>query len=202
MKKILLFAVMLLLLFTLLPIAPIAAPGPKPKERAEVTVSGDITSDEVTYTLDIRRAGRLVIVYGSADDLTFNDRGDRETEDWVKLGTECSWDYFEGAGLHEEGGLGIRIDKSGETEIFYEFDRTVEVEGSKKLWFKYQLTGSGIWSDESIPYGEITVTGETFTINEMFYERTSKKKGKGAIGVTYVPVWSGSLSFTITIDEI
>lgn len=172
MKKTLVAITMLLLTLMLLSTAPIAAVGSKPKEQANVELIGpDITSG--VNTLDIRRAGRLVIVYGHAD----------------LVGIE--WGDFQNG--HE---LGIRIDKSGETEIIYRFD-TKDFEG--KEWSKYRLTGSGKWSDGSIPYGTIIVTEETFTIDEMFYERKGKK---GAIGVTYVPVWSGSLSFTTTIDEI
>lgn len=176
MRKIVLVSiVMSLLALTLLPTAPAVAKKPEPEEMVNVTVSGDVLTDGVV-TLDIRRAGRLVIVYGPAcmsTDLT---------------GT--GWDDFEDG--HQ---LGIRIYKSGETEIIYTFG-TSDFEG--KGWPKYRLMGPGIWSDESIPYGTVSVTEETFTIEEMSYERKGKK---GAIGVTYNKVWDDPLTFTITIEE-
>ena len=163
---------MLLLALTLLPTAPTVAKKPKPEEKAEVTVDGEISTGAVT--LDIRRAGRLVIVYGPACMST------------DLAGTE--WDDFEDG--HQ---LGIRIYKSGETEIIYTFG-TKDFEG--KEYSKYRLMGPGIWSDESIPYGTVSVTEETFAIDEMSYERKGKK---GAISVTYEEVWSGLLSFDISI---
>ena len=96
--------------------------------------------------------------------------------------------------------LGIRIDKRiGVTAIIYRFG-TKDFEG--KPVSRYQLTGPGIWSGGSIPYGTVTVTEENFIIYEMFYERTSKKKGKGAIGGTYVVVGSARLSFNIDITPL
>ena len=171
MRRTALFSIiMLLLALTLLPTASIVAKGPKPEEKANVTVLGDISTIE-EVTLNIRRAGRLVIVYGPADleGITYGDFED---------GRE----------------LGIRIDKgTGEVAIIYRFD-IKDFEG--KEWSKYQLTGTGIWSTGSIPIGTITVTDETFTIYEMFYERKGKK---GATTVTYEEVWSGLLSFGISI---
>jgi len=164
---------MLLLTLTLLPTAPIAAPGPKPKEKAEVRFNGpDITSEwliwDVGYT-------KLVIVYGDAD-LTFVNPED-----------------FAGP---QEGKGGVRINKrTGETEIIINFGKYET--GPYKGWPRYQLDGSGEWSGVSIPYGTITASDGSFTIYEMFYER----KGKGATGVEYVPVWDGLLSFTINIGE-
>lgn len=191
MKKVLLLSLALLLTLTLLPTASIAALGPKPKEWAKVEFIGlDITS-EVT-TLNIRRAGRLVIVYGPTD-LTFVET---TTGLWYNATLDLNF-----AGLWKEGKVGIRIDKgTGEADIIYNFDR-YETDPYKG-WFRYQLEGSGEWSGESIPYRDITVENGAFTIYEMFYESASKKgKGKGATGVTYDPVWNGRLSFTITIDK-
>ncbi len=68
-------------------------------------------------------------------------------------------------------------------------------------WFKYQLEVPGTWSGESIPYGTIDVDGEAFTIYQMIYNSGSKKNGKGATGVTYEEVGSGSVSFNTIIDS-
>jgi hypothetical protein len=172
-----LFAIiMLILTLTLLPTASVVAPGPTPKEKAEVTVYDDNIYTDGAVTLNVRRAGRLVIVYGLAD----------------LKGTV--WDEFEDG--HQ---LGIRIDKSGETEIIYTFGTELFED---EPCAKFQLEGFGTWSGKSVPYGTVTVTDKTFTIYELFYERTSKKNGKGAIGVTYVEVGSGLLSFTVEIDSV
>ena len=107
MRKEVLFAIiMLLLTLTLLPTASVVAPGPKPKEQANVELTGpDIMSDGVE-TLDISRAGRRVIVGGPA----------------ALVGIE--WDDFETG--HQ---LGIRIDKrNGKTCIIYTFG-TSDFEG-------------------------------------------------------------------------
>ena len=182
MKRVLLISLALILTLTLLPTTPIAALKPKPEEKAQVTVIGDITSDELT--LDVYRNGKLVVLVGPAD-FTFKE----------KLGD------FAGS---QEGNLGIRIDKrTGEADIIYSFDRyeTSEVDERYVGWFKYQLEGPGTWSGESIPYGTIDVDGEAFTIYQMIYKSGSKKNGKGATMVTYEEVWSGSVSFNIIIDS-
>ncbi len=175
MKRVLLISFVLIL--TLLPTTLIAALKPRPEEQAQVTVSGDITSGELT--LDVHRSGKLVVVVGSAD-FTFE-------------GT--LWGEYAGS---QEGTLGIRIDKrTGEVDIIYSFARykTGDYEG----WFKYQLEVPGTWSSGSIPYGTIDVDGEAFTIYQMIYSSGSKKKGKGATIVTYEERWSGSVSFNIII---
>ena len=181
MKRVLLISFVLIL--TLLPTTLIAAPKPRPEEKAQVTVSGDIENGALT--LDVYRYGKLVVVTGPAD-FTF-----KET-----LGEDF-------AGFHE-GKVGIRIDtRTGEVDILYSFDRyetTDEVDARYVGWFKYQLEVPGTWSGESIPYGNINVDNEAFTIYQMIYTSGSKKNGKGATGVTYEYVGSGSVSFEIIID--
>ena len=177
MKRVLLISLALILTQTLLLTTPIAAIKPKPEEKAQVTVSGEITGSDLT--LDVYRSGKLVVVVGPAD-FTFEET----------LGE------FNGS---QEGNLGIRIDKrTGEADIIYNFARyeTGDYEG----WFKYQLEGPGTWSSGSIPYGTIDVGGEAFTIYQMIYSSGSTKKGKGATMVTYEEVWSGSVSFNIFIE--
>ncbi len=182
MKRTLLISIALILTLTLLPTTPIAALKPKPEETAQVTFSGDITSD--VLTLDVYRSGKLVVVTGPAD-FTFE----------IDLGN------FTGP---QEGNLGIRIDKrTGEADIIYSFDRykTGEVDERYVGWFKYQLEGPSTWSGENIPYGTIDVDGEAFTIYQMSYTSGSKKNGKGATLVTYAEVWSGSVSFNVVIHS-
>jgi len=180
-KKVLFVSLLFLLTLILLPTASVVAPGPEPKEQANVTVVGDISTNGVV-TLNIRRAGKLVILYGPAD---------------------LEGKEFEGIelGAFEDGHqLGIRIDKrTGVTEIIYNFG-TKDFEG--KTVSKYQLTGPGTWSDGSIPYGTVTVTEENFIIYEMSFEHASKKKGKGAIGGTYVEDGRATLSFKISITPL
>jgi hypothetical protein len=182
MKRVLLISIALILTLTLLPTTPIAALKPKPEEKAQVTVNGDIARIELT--LDVYRSGKLVVLVGPAN-FTFE----------VNLGDFTS---------SQEGNLGIRIDKrTGEAEIIYSFDRynASEVDARYVGWFKYQLEGPGTCSGESIPYGTIDVDGEFFTIYQMVYTSGSKKNGKGATHVTYEKVWSGSVSFNVTIDS-
>ena len=174
-------SIVLLTLFfilALLPTTPIAAIKPRPEEQAQVTVSGDITSVELT--LDVYRSGKLVVVVGPADFTFVETLGD-----------------FTGS---QEGNLGIRIDKrTGEADIIYSFARYET--GDYVGWFKYQLEVPGTWSGESIPYGTIEVDDEAFTIYQMIYSSGSKKNGKGATRVTYEEVWSGSVSFEIFIKS-
>ena len=181
MKRVLLLSFVLIL--TLLPTTLIAAPKPRPEEKAQVTVSGDIENG--TLTLDVYRYGKLVVVTGPAN-FTF-----KET-----LGEDF-------AGFHE-GKVGIRIDtRAREVDILYSFDRyeADEVDERYVGWFKYQLEVPGTWSGESIPYGTIEVEGEAFTIYQMIYTSGSKKNGKGATGVTYEVFGSGSVSFEIFIES-
>ena len=180
MKRALLLSFVLIL--TLLPTTPIAAPKPRPEEKAQVTVSGNIENGALT--LDVYRYGKLVVVTGPAD-FTFKET----LEDF--------------AGFHE-GKVGIRIDtRTGEVDILYSFDRykADEVDERYVGWFKYQLEVPGTWSGESIPYGTIEVEGEAFTIYKMIYTSGSKKNGKGATGVTYEEIGSGSVSFNTIIDS-
>jgi hypothetical protein len=182
MKRVLLISLALILTLTLLPTTPIAALKPKPEETAQVTFSGDITSG--VLTLDVYRSGKLVVVTGPAG---FTFKGN--------LGN------FTGS---QEGNLGIRIDKrTGEADIIYSFDRYEPNDVDERYvgWLKYQLEGPGTWSGESTPYGTIDVDGDTFTIYQMNYTSGSKKNGKGATLVTYEKVWSGSVSFNVTIDS-
>ncbi len=182
MKRVLLISLALILTLTLLPTTLIAAPKPKPEEKAQVTVSGDITSGELT--LDVYRSGKLVVVVGPAN-LAFGET----------LG---------GYTGSKEGNLGIRIDKrTGEADIIYSFDRYLEGDVDERYvgWFKYQLEVPGTWSGESIPYGTIDVDGEAFKIYQMIYNSGSKKNGKGATMVTYEEVESGSVSFNVIIDS-
>ena len=72
MKRVLLISLALILTLTLLPTTLIAAIKPRPEEQAQVTVSGNITSVELT--LDVYRSGKLVVVVGSADFIRENTR--------------------------------------------------------------------------------------------------------------------------------
>jgi hypothetical protein len=140
----------------------------------------------IALNLDVGLHGKLVIIYGDAD-LTFEEP---PTDLWEEF-----------TGFHE-GKLGIRIDKStGEVHVIYMFDEYEE--GDYVGARKYQLETYGTWSLGSIPYGTVEVDNKDFTIDQIVYQRTSKKKGKGAIGVTYKEVLTGGgLSFTITIEEL
>ncbi len=175
---------MLLLTLTLLPITPTAAVGPKPQEKADITIVGDITG--IASDFDVGLHGKLTIVYGDVD-LTFKEPN------------QGDWLYF-----NNDGKLGIRMDKkTGEVHIIYMFDEYTEADGvSKRYWGakKYQLETYGTFSRGSIPYGTVEVDNEV-TIYQIKYQETSKKNGKGAFGVTYVPFLEGvDLSFTITIN--
>lgn len=145
-------------------------------------------------TLDIRRSGRTVIVhsdYCGPVDLTFEGEAGGlwyVNEDLDFVGDRA-------------GKFGFHIDKrTEEAWIIHRFDKFES--GPYEGWFRYQLEGFGVLSElseGSIPYGTIAVEGETFTIYEMTYERTSKRNGKGVTGVTYEDTWSGSLCFEIII---
>jgi hypothetical protein len=114
MKRALLIPFALILTLTLLPTTLIAAIKPRPEEQAQVTVSGNITSVELT--LDVYRSGKLVVVDGSADFTFVKKLGDFDDS--------------------QEGSLGIRIDKrTGEADIIYNFARYET--GDYAGWFKY-----------------------------------------------------------------
>ena len=177
----------------MLPITPTIAVGPKPRAKADVTFDdeGDITGS--ASNLDVGLHGKLTIVYG---DVNLNVVQAVKSQ----YKNEC-WNNFD-----IEGRLGIRMDKrTGEVEIIYMFDEYTEAYGvSERYWGakKYQLETYGTFSGGSIPYGTVEVDNEV-TIYQIVYQQTSKKNGKGAFGVTYVPVLEGEvLSFKITIDDI
>lgn len=176
--------VMLILTLTLLPITPTIAVGPKPRGKADVELIGGISGSASNF--DVGLHGKLTIVYGDVD-LTFVKP--YEEEDW--------WQNFDNEG---EGRLGIRIDeRTEEVHIIYMFDKYEET-GYKK----YQLETYGTFSG-SIPYVTVFVANEEFEIYQIVSQRSSKKNGKGAIGVTYVSVFPEEvelkITFTITIIE-
>jgi hypothetical protein len=116
------------------------------------------------------------------------------------------WGEF--VGIHE-GTLGVRIDKrTGEAHVIYMFDEYEEGDVPERYVGarKYQLETYGTLTAGSIPYGTVEVAEEDFVIYQIVYQQTSKKNGKGAIGVTYekvFPVLEGEvLSFTITINDL
>ena len=192
MKKMLLFAVMLLLIFTLLPTTVVAPKPDKPSPKAEIATvvfSGDdVTSQELTLTFDTR--GSTTRLYPTG-------------EQTVQL----TFDFGLSDELVEETGypncddsVGIIINKkTQETTIVYKFYKYKEGDDYEG-WFKYQLEVFGEWIGEDLPYGEITVDDEDFEIWSMIYPRTSKNPRKGAIAPRKdVKVWSGPLDFSITI---
>ena len=77
MKRGAFFTTALLLSLLLLPILPITAPKPNPKESANVTLLGsDITSQSLTLDIDIQQGGKTIIVHVADQqyvDLYFED---------------------------------------------------------------------------------------------------------------------------------
>jgi hypothetical protein len=171
----------------MLPTASIVAVGAKPKEKADAQFIGPDITSSLLKDLDVY-IHKFVVLFGPAG-LTFEPNGG--------LWEENDHNF---AGGHA-GTLGIRIIKrTREAEIIYNFGEYED--GRYEGWPKYELKGLGKWSGERTPYETITVNDEEFTISQIFYESTSKKKGKGATSVEYIEVWRESLSFEITITPL
>jgi len=195
MKRVLLLSLALLLTLTLLPTVSMAAPGKNKKEPdyRTVTFAGDITGTGELQVLEWGKNFRLYTPTRENTPLEFVDRNDL----WVNK----TGDYF--GGVHKKGKLGITITKStGEASIIYNFDEyeSGEIDERYVGWPKYQLEGYGQWEGKSMPYGSVSASGD-FKISQMFYTSMSKGKAKSATGVTFEEVWTGLLSFTITIDK-
>ena len=174
---------MFLLSLALLPLASIASARPKSNEQVNVILAGDIASSE--EVLDVSRAGRAITVHS-----TF--RGPVTLQFGVATGV------FVGG---HEGKLGFFLDKNTqEALVVYQFD-SYEA-GEYAGWAKYRLEGNGGWNGESMPVGIIVASGD-FVIYEILYSLISKgKSGKSATSVEYVEVWSGVLTFDVTITPI
>ena len=200
------FFITLLLLFLLLPILPITAPKPNPQGSANVELIGndmDITSPLMTFDIDIQRGGKTVIVH-SADqqyaDLTFMG----STQGLWYVNTELDF-----AG-DQEGKLAFSIDpNSNNAFVIFNFGRYTEQDVEDGIiidryvgWLKYQLTGHGQWTGDNIPYGSVSIANEEFNICQIFYTPSGKGKGNSATGGSSVEVWSGVITFEITINPL
>ena len=206
MKRVAFFITLLLLSLFLLPILPITAPKPNPKESANVKLEGpnpDITSPLMTFDIDVQRGGKDVIVH-SADqqyvDLIFVETTPRL---WY-VNSELD---FVG---DQEGKLAFCIDQeSNNAFVVFNFGKYEPQDvddgiiiGRYVGWTKYQLVGHGQWSGENIPYGSVSIKAEEFNIYQIFYTPSGKGKGNSATGGSSEKIWSGMLSFEIAITSL
>jgi hypothetical protein len=199
MKRGAFFITLLLLSLLLLPILPITAPKPNPKESANVELVGpNITSPLMILDIDIQQGGKTVIVHPADQqyvDLTFND------QDLWYVNSELNF-----AG-DQEGKLAFRIDQNTySANVVFNFGRYTEQDVENGIvidryvgWTKYQLVGNGQWTGENIPYGSVSITDKEFNIYQIYYTPSGKGKGNSATGGSYAKVWSESLSFDIII---
>lgn len=199
MKKVLLLSLALLLALTLLPTVSMAAPGKNKKEPdyRTVTFDGDITGTDELQILEWGDNLRFYTPTGEKTPLTFKEE---------KL---CSWCKGLDLDVIQEGGLCITITKStGEAGIDYRFGiQKVEVKRKGKpktvALPKWQLYGTA--DPESYTSGDEPNTGILSVDSEAFeiYEIVPHVKANGAIGLEFVgPVWTGTLTFTVSITEI
>jgi hypothetical protein len=188
LRKKVLFSILFLLIFILLPIIPIATAGSKPTGQANVELSGDVESGE--EILDVRRAGRTVIVHSDfREPVNLKFKADALKEKY---------------GENHIGKFGFHIDKRTEQALIilrfdaYTLEDLEEYGMSDRFegWPKYQLEKYGEWEGTSIPIGKIDASGD-FTVYRMHY--TSNGKKKSAAGVEHVWDWSGTLTFEIII---
>ena len=175
-----------MLSLALLLLAPIALARPKSNEQVNVILAGDIVSSVEVF--DVSRAGRAITVHS-----TFRDPVILQFEDTPE-------DFEDFIGVHE-GKCGFFLDaNTQEVLVVYQFD-TIE-DGEYAGWAKYRLEGNGEWAGDSMPIGTIEAEGD-FVIYEILYSLISKgKSGKSATSVEYVEVWSGVLTFDVTITPI
>ena len=186
----------------LLPILPISAPKPNPKESANVQLDGDITSSSMTLDIDMQKGGKTVIVHVA----------DQQYVVLIFVGpTEDLW-YDVDSGLdfagNREGRLAFRIDQNtNNANVLFNFGRYTEQDVEDGIiidryvgWLKYQLTGNGQYTGTNIPYGSVSIINEEFNIQQIFYTPSGKGKGNSATGGSFEEVWSGVLSFDIVID--
>lgn len=192
MRKISLFAVVLLLTLTL-PTVTFAGGWLFPT----VTFTGDIVVKEGSAILGAWGNKKKTIIEWEPINLTFQDRGAREGSDWYEAGHD--WNYFEDLSEnwlpYYENYFGMMylgvFRNNGEAMIKYYFGRITS--GDYKGMFRYRLAGSGEWSNAD---GIIRCVEESFTIYEISY----KAKGKKGFKTTFDPRWTGLLSFTIEIE--
>jgi hypothetical protein len=193
---------LLLLSLVLLPILPITAPKPNPKESANIKLVGlDITSPLMILDIDIQQGGKTVIVHPADQqyvDLTFND------QDLWYVNSELNF-----AG-NQEGKLAFRIDQNTySANVVFNFGKYSEQDVENGIvidryvgWTKYQLVGNGQWTGENIPYGSVSITNEEFNIYQIYYTPAGKGKGNSATGGSFEKVWSEILSFEIVITPL
>ena len=193
---------LLLLSLVLLPILPITAPKPNPKESANIKLVGlDITSPLMILDIDIQQGGKTVIVHPADEqyvDLTFND------QDLWYVNSELNF-----AG-NQEGKLAFRIDQNTySANVVFNFGKYSEQDVENGIvidryvgWTKYQLVGNGQWTGENIPYGSVSITNEEFNIYQIYYTPAGKGKGNSATGGSFEKVWSEILSFEIVITPL
>jgi hypothetical protein len=198
--------VIILLLFSLLllPILPIIAPKPNPKESANVILEGDdINSPLLTLDIDMKKGGKTVIVHSSNQqyvNLIFMEK----TEDLWHVNSELNF-----AG-DQEGKLAVRIDpNSNNANMVFNFGRYTEKDVQDGIiidryvgWLKYQLLGNGHWIGENIPSGSVSIANKEFNIYQIFYTPSGKGKGNSATGLIFEKIWSNMLSFEIVINPL
>ena len=200
MKREAFFTALLVLSLFLLPILPITAPKPNRQESVNVELAGDITSSSMTFDVDVQKGGKNVILHSASEstvDLTFVET----TEDLWYVDSELD---FAGG---QNGKLAFRVDQnSNGANVVFNFGEYTpqDVEDGIIIdryvgWLKYQLTGHGQWTGGDISDGSVVITGEEFNICQLFYTSAGKGKGNSATGGSCVEVWSGALTFEITI---
>lgn len=141
MRKTLLFAVVLLLIFSL-PTVSMAGWREKTTPHT-VTFVDDIVGGA---TLDIYEHNKIII-------------------EWERIALTFDASMAPFAGLHSDGWLYMKIHKGERASVRYYFDT---IDGGKYDGFpKYLLAGSGIWSE---PPKTITCTAEPFTIYELVWQ--------------------------------
>ena len=197
MKREAFFTALLVLSLFLLPILPITAPKPNRQESVNVQLAGDLTSSSMTFDVDVQNGGKNVIVhsaYESTVNLMFVGDVWRVNPEFTFAGSQ-------------NGKLAFRIDQnSNGANVVFNFGEYTpqDVEDGIIIdryvgWLKYQLTGNGQWTGEDISDGSVVITGEEFNICQLFYTSAGKGKGNSATGGSCVEVWSGALTFEITI---
>lgn len=109
----------------------------------------------------------------------------------------------------QESKFGFHMyESTGRVRVLYRFGEYTHKDlGEGIIWHprqvgyrKYMLEGYGQWEGESMPYGTITVDDEAFKIYLFIMTEVTEGKWKGGSYGTYIEVWTGRLSFTVTID--
>jgi hypothetical protein len=175
------------------------------QESALVQFTGDIITAEGTTILDVNRSPEGVVIVHSCL---------RPYVPCVHVETTPGlWsvdDTLDFVG-DQEVIIGIHINKStGEAWVTWRFGGyTKEDLDEGIIWHdgqlglrKYMLEGYGQWEGESMPYGTITVGDEAFKISLFILTEVTEGEWKGSNSIECKEVWSGRLSFTVTIDPL